>query len=175
MVAWLLDRLKTELADAGGEEMAGLAAGAGGDDAEKSNRSPRAAEAGWAAGLGIAADAVGELSPPKPPISKDCFGAGGEVGVGLASKKLPPLRLEKAELLDGGAGRPLEKLFKLAKASCFGLFGPAGEAKLKLLNASFIPPNDVWLCWLMPVAPDTCLLCAFVYAAAAIARSGRSV
>lgn len=62
------------------------------------------------------------------------------------SKKLPPPRPEKADVFDvccGGGERELDNPPRLAKASFAG--GDLGALevvlKLKLLNASFMPPN----------------------------------
>ena len=146
--AWVLERLKTELVWLIGEAIAGFGtgagAGAGAAGVEKSKRSSRPEEAGWAAGLGGAAVVVIEGKPPRPlPLLKDCVAAGGDVGVGFGLKKLPPLRLENADVLDCGAGREeLEKLPRLANASFCGLFWLADEAKLRPLKASSRPPND---------------------------------
>lgn len=147
---WVLERLKTELAWLVGEAIAGFGAsagagpGAGAAGVEKSKRSSRPEEAGWDAGLGGAAVVVIEAKPPRPlPLLKDCVAAGGEVGVGFGLKKLPPLRLENADVLDCGAGREeLEKLPRLANASFCGLFWLVDEVKLRPLKASSRPPND---------------------------------
>lgn len=141
-----LERLKTEedeVEDIGA--MAGWCAGAtrGGDAAdEKSNKSPSPDEAGAGVGLGPTdCDAKGEVMPPKPnglPI--DCFGWCAATA-GFASKKLPPLRLEKADWLGGGVGREDEKLPRPAKASFWGDFIGGELAKLKPLKASLSPPK----------------------------------
>lgn len=81
------ERLKTE------EELVVVTAGAGAgeeDEAEKSKRSFIADDdAGAAAGL------AGALKSPNPPKLL-CAGL-GDGAAGLVSKKLPPLRPEKAE------------------------------------------------------------------------------
>jgi hypothetical protein len=101
-LGWLGVRLNTELvvlvvvAAAGGEGMLGCGAGA-----EKSKRSPRAADAGAGAGFG-AAGAVGDASAPNAPmLPVACFGwcVVVEGIAGFGSKKEPPPRLEKAELV----------------------------------------------------------------------------
>lgn len=51
---------------------AGCEAGADGEGADRSNRSPRADEAGAAAGLGAAAG--GEVDPHPGVLPIDCFG-----------------------------------------------------------------------------------------------------
>ena len=84
------------------------AAARGGEGAEKSNRSPSAEGAGLgAAAAGLAAGgAEGEAKPPNPPKPLEvpptddlCWWLAG-----LESKKLPPLKLEKALLLAVYAG-----------------------------------------------------------------------
>lgn len=150
------DRLKTEdgvLVDSGAAEGWAGATARGGDGAEKSKRSPRAAEGGAAVGLKTWAggDARGGDIDPKPPkeFPMDCLGwcAGA---AGLASKKLPPLRVEKDEVAGAAAGRGDEKLPRFAKASFWGGLTGGELAKLRLLKASFIPPKAFWL-WPIPV------------------------
>lgn len=110
-LGWLAERLKTEddvvfVVEA----RAGWGAGAGGEVAEKSKRSPRAEEEDMAAGLAAAGGEAEEPQPEEPP--PDCLGAAG-----LESKKLPPLRPENALLLDSGVGRGDPKEPRLENAS----------------------------------------------------------
>lgn len=123
--------------------VAGAGAGAGAEDeAEKSKRSSMADEdAGAAAGL------AGALKSPNPPKLL-CAGAGlGEAAAGLASKKLPPLRPEKAEEdCCGGGDLLLDMPPRPEKAEVDdvgGLLGLDRLAKLRLLKASF---NDDCCC-----------------------------
>ena len=70
-LAWLADKLKTELVPAGGLETAGAGAAAGAG-LEKSKRSAIADDAGAGAGFGGGA---GDAKPPKPPeLPIDVFG-----------------------------------------------------------------------------------------------------
>jgi hypothetical protein len=147
-----LERLKTEVDEVVLVGMVGWGAARGGDAGdEKSNKSPSAVEAGAAAGFGAADwDANGEVIPPKPKeFPTDCFGwcAGA---AGFESKKLPPLRLEKADWLMGGVGREDEKLPRPAKASFLGDLTGGELAKLRLLKASLRPPKELWF-WPMLV------------------------
>jgi hypothetical protein len=84
-----------------------------------------------------------ESKAPKPLEELNprdgCGGTGVDFWTGLGSKKLPPLRFEV------GGETWLETLPKFAKALGFDLAcngGEVGLEKLKLLNASFIPPNE---------------------------------
>jgi len=88
--------------------------------------------------------------PPKPKeFPTDCFGwcAGA---AGFESKKLPPLRLEKADWLVGGLVRVDGKLPRPAKASFWGDLTGGELAKLRPLNASLSPPKGLWF-WRTPV------------------------
>lgn len=126
------ERLNAELADGdviGGE----VTCGAGAEGMERSRRSaiPDAAgAAGW--------DGVGEekalklLAPPAGLMVRLC-------GAGFESKKLPPPPNMLEEDDDAGGDFLLEKLSRPENGEGLG----AGAAlKDKLLNASFIPPND---------------------------------
>jgi hypothetical protein len=136
---WAAERLNTDEVDVVVGANAGWGAAAGGEDAEKSNKSPRAAEAGAAAGFGAAAGVDIEPQPEELPM--DCFGW-CVAAVGFESKKLPPLNAEKAEPLDWAAGRGDENEPRLANASvCAGL-GDVELPKLKPLKASLKPPME---------------------------------
>ncbi len=52
--------------------------------------------------------------------------------------------------MEGATGRGEEKLPRVANASVWGDLAGCELAKLKLLNASFSPPKELWV-WLMPV------------------------
>jgi hypothetical protein len=72
----------------------------------------------------------------------------------LVSKKLPPLKVENAEVLVCAVARLLPNPPKLAKASFCGLLGGllgVGEdPKLRLLKASLSPPTDPGAWWPKP-------------------------
>ena len=143
----LLDRLNTEAVEVEvivGEEREGWRIGAlvlGGED-EKSKRSPSAAEGG--AGLDVVEDdgaaEVRELQPEV--LLMDVFA--WWVDAGLGSKKLPPLRPEKAELLlVCVVGLVEAKDARLAKASVWAGLGEEEALKLRLLKASFSPASEL--------------------------------
>jgi len=93
------------------------------------------------------------VRPPKPPTELPVDGFFWwevEAAGGLESKKLPPLRLEKAELVGWDTeGRGLVKLPKLEKASFCGDLTGGDVAKLRPLKASLSPPKAL-CCWFMP-------------------------
>ncbi len=68
----------------------------------------------------------------------------------MESKKLPPLRPERAEPLDRGAGWEAPKAPRLEKASLSAGLEEGELAKLRLVKASLSPPNEPWV-WVMPV------------------------
>jgi len=112
-----------------------------GGENEKSKRSPSAAEGG--AGLEVVeADGAAEVREPQPEVLlTDVFA--WWVDAGLGSKKLPPLRPEKAELLVCVAGLVEVKEARLAKASVWAGLGEGGVLKLRLLKASFSPASEL--------------------------------
>lgn len=98
-----------------------------------------------ATGLGGDAGVETEPHPDRAPI--DCLDWWA-AAAGLESKKLPPLKPEKAEalLFVCADGREDVKLPRPEKAStCAGL-GEGELAKLRPLNASFKPPpKEFWV------------------------------
>lgn len=96
---------------------------------------------------------LGETKPPKPlmlPVDGFDWCVGAPCA-GFGSKKLPPLRPEKAEDLDnlfsGGAGPLADRVPKPENGSTdlAGLFSGAGAAAptmFKLLKASLKPPTE---------------------------------
>lgn len=113
-------------------DAAGAGAGAEDVEDEKSKRSFIAEEVG-AAGLGVAAE---EVKSPKPPKLL-CAGAGfAGAAAGLESKKLPPLRPEKALFCCGGGDLELDMPPRPEKADVGGLLGLDMLLKLRLLKAS---------------------------------------
>ena len=140
---------------------AGAGAGAGaemaGEGVEKSNRSFMAEDAGAAGLAGAAGEANAEKLPRPLPDRWCCWG--GADAAGLLSKKLPPLRPEKAEDCCGvddllGTG------FRVEKAEFCGLFGLDTLEKLRLLKASLKPPmeEEPVFCWVTcGCAGDDCM------------------
>lgn len=88
----------------------------------------------------------GELKEPKPLEELIPLDACAGAGAGLASKKLPPPKGAGGDAW-GGADLWLEIFPRLEKALVLGWFCNGGEGaleKLRLLNASFIPPKEAW-------------------------------
>lgn len=128
-------------------DAAGAGAGAA-EGVEKSKRSFMAEDAG-AAGLAGAAEEVKSPNPPKPLLAGAGDGLGEATAAGLASKKLPPPRPEKADDC-GGGDLVLDMPPRPAKAEFCGLLGLDMFAKLRLLKASFMDPIEDWAgCWLI--------------------------
>jgi hypothetical protein len=88
------------------------------------------------------ADVVdGEVEPQREELPTDCFCWWLEAA-GLESKKLPPLKPEKLDVLDLAAGFDVARDPRAAKASVWAGFGDVAEPKLRLLKASLSPPNE---------------------------------
>lgn len=112
------------------------------------------AEDAGAAGFTGAADEVKSPNPPKLLLAGAGEGLGEATAAGLESKKLPPLRPEKADDDCRGGDLLLEKPPRLAKAEFCGLLGLDMFEKLRLLKASFMDPIEGWAgCWLICCAP----------------------
>ena len=112
---------------------------------EKSKRSPRPELAVLERGAGETPGAESKAPKPLEELNPRVgCGAGGDLWTGFASKKLPPLRAG-GEVCEGARWWE-EMLPRPEKADCFGgacTGGDLGAVKLRLLNASFIPPNCV--------------------------------
>lgn len=117
--------------------------GAGGAGVEKSKRSFRPELAVFDKGAGDIPGAESKAPNPLEVLKPRVCCGGGDCWMGFASKKLPPLRAG-GEVCVGA--RWEEILPNPEKADCFGwacMVGDFWPEKLKLLKASFIPPNEV--------------------------------